>query len=303
MERKLVRQGNNALTLTLPKTWIQYNNLKPGDSVSINVKNNELSITAAPKDIEKKAEVDLDEIKGIISKYIKTLYKEGVTEIRLNYSDPGLLKEVQETLKEEIIGYEIVEQDDKRALIKSVAEITEESFDSMFRRIFIINSQMLEALHLILKGKKFREIDNALYLETVNNKLTNFCRRSISKRLYEHPSMINTYLVLERLERMADEIKFTLQFIRRKPEFSEREILLCSETLIFFKLSQKAYFSDDFHSFVGEAIKRKDLIEDTLSTLQKEKRGDFVTMHYLVNIVQYIAQILTYRLQRYFLEN
>lgn len=52
VERKLFRIGEGGFAVTLPKAWINYNRLKPGDKVEI-VANGELIIRVKAKPEEK----------------------------------------------------------------------------------------------------------------------------------------------------------------------------------------------------------------------------------------------------------
>jgi phosphate uptake regulator len=304
MKRKLVKQGNNALTITLPKKWLDKYNLKAGNEVFIKEHEPEIKITAKPIDKEKKIIVDFDTYKEITPKYLHSLYRQGINEIELHYKSSSCMDEVYKTLSENIIGYEVVEQYENKAIIKSVADVREDTFESMFRRIFRINQSMLNSLNKILNEKKNDEIHSTLQLEKTNNKLTNYCRRSISKRLYEGQEIVLTYSVIEILERMGDEIKFTLKYINSNKELiiTENELLLLKEANDFFKIAHEAYFSKEFNKIAKEGIKRKHLIEESLNVFKKAIKKDFYLMHYLINIIQQTAHILTYRLQIEFLQ-
>ena len=53
IERKLFPIGEGGIAITLPKAWINYNHLKPGDTVEVIV-NDGLTIRVKPKPEEKK---------------------------------------------------------------------------------------------------------------------------------------------------------------------------------------------------------------------------------------------------------
>ena len=53
VERKLFPIGEGGVAITLPKAWINYNRLKPGDTVEVIV-NDGLTIRVKPKPEEKK---------------------------------------------------------------------------------------------------------------------------------------------------------------------------------------------------------------------------------------------------------
>ena len=302
MKRKLVKQGNNALTITLPKQWLDRYNLKPGNEVYIKQGDPELIITAKYSDEDKIINVNLDEIKEIIPRYLHCLYRQGINEIHLSFSSSSLMDDVHKTISENIIGYEVVEQHEKKAIIKSVAEIKEGNFENMFRRTFRITESMAESVLNIIKIKNFSEINSALYLEKVNNKLTNFCRRSVTKRLYEGQEKVLIYGVIESLERVADNLKFALEYIKKEQKnikITESEIKLAREVLEFFKLTHQVFYHHDFKSFYNDAVKRKHLVEETLKTFQKATKKDFLIMHYLIAAFNYTVHIWSYKLQIY----
>ncbi|MCM2325033.1 MAG: AbrB/MazE/SpoVT family DNA-binding domain-containing protein [Candidatus Woesearchaeota archaeon] len=305
MKRKLVKQGNNALTITLPKEWLTRYGLNAGDEVFLKENDSDILIKAEPSAELKKVRFRLDSFKGIIQKYLQSLYRQGISEIELDYQDSSLLSEVHKTLNASLIGYEIIDHSQNKIIIKSVAEVQDGNFDAMFRRIFRVNLSMLHLLKKMLEESIFDEIESVMMLEETNNKLTNFCRRSISKRLYEGQEIVLLYSVIEVLERMADEIKYLISYFKsgKKPIIASNEKKLISDAVDFFELCHTSYFSDDFLSHVKEGIKRKDLIENSLKVFHKSTHKDFYIMHYFINIIQQTAHILTYRLQIYFLTN
>jgi SpoVT / AbrB like domain. len=52
VERKLFRIGEGGVAITLPKAWINYNRLKPGDTVEV-VVNGDLTVKVKVKPEEK----------------------------------------------------------------------------------------------------------------------------------------------------------------------------------------------------------------------------------------------------------
>ncbi|MBT3720083.1 phosphate uptake regulator PhoU [archaeon] len=302
MKRKLVKQGNNALTVTLPKKWTRKYNLNAGDFIHLEESPSEITIKAKPIQEKKKISVNFDTYKDITSKYIHALYKQGVTEIELLYSSQKVMETVHKTISENLIGYEVVDQGKNKATIKSVAEIQDDNFDSMFRRIFHINQNMLNSLNSILKGGKVDIISSVLELEKTNNKLTNYCRRSISNRIYEGQEIVLLYNVIEVLERMADEIKYILIFLKQEKNLkvSSNEMKLVDEVKDFFSLVHSSFFSKDFEKIAKKTMEKKDIIPDALKNISKN--DNFVLMHYLINIFQLSAHIITYKLQIVFLK-
>jgi phosphate uptake regulator len=285
MKRKLVKQGNNALTLTLPKKWLDKYNLKPGNVVFIKDIENELIIAAKPVNTQKKETIDLDKYKDIIPKYIHSLYRQGVTEIIVKFSDLNLLNIVQKTISENIIGYEIIEQEKNKAIIRNIAEINEGNFDQTFRRLFRINESMFNSID---------DIKSLIHLESTNNKLSNYCRRYISNKLYEGQLALLTYLVVETQERLADEILFLVKLSKDLTNIEKEYITKANK---FYKLCHEIYYSQDPHKLSSSAIKYKNTIAELLNSKCSE-----TVKHYLSNIFYYIGLILSYKLQLLFVK-
>ncbi|MFH0875275.1 MAG: AbrB/MazE/SpoVT family DNA-binding domain-containing protein [archaeon] len=296
MLRKLVKQGNNALTLTLPKKWLLKYNLHYGDSVNVLDKGNELVISSKPTLNKKQATLDLDSVKNFIPKYLNSLYRQGYTDIIVTFTDKSLLAIVNRTLVENMIGFEIVEQNEFNAVIKCVASGDSESFNIMFRRSFLITASLLDLLLKNIESSKF-ETKAALSMETTNNKLTNYCRRCISILEYDEQEKIQIYCSLEILERIADELKFAFIHMEKKSMQKKQSELrsLALEVKLFFDLAHKSFFDSDIEKYFKESEKAKNFIPNYLSF--KCDLNNVLIYHSLLNVYQYCIQLFTHRLQ------
>src|SRR3989339_587452 len=95
MERKLVKQGRNALTVTLPARWLRSKDLDAGDCVYIDEKDDALTISSLKA--SKKKEVVID-VKGFDDSMIYHMvfgkYIEGYDSITLVHNNPSLVQEL-----------------------------------------------------------------------------------------------------------------------------------------------------------------------------------------------------------------
>ena len=88
MKRRIIKQGHNTLTVTLPSKWVQLFNLKPGDEIEINERENGLFLSTEKHDDELKTEVDITGFDiATIWKYIMSVYREGYDEVKIIF-DP-----------------------------------------------------------------------------------------------------------------------------------------------------------------------------------------------------------------------
>jgi len=93
MLRKIIKQGHNTLTVTLPSDWVKKFNLKQGDEISIFEKDNGLFVSSEKKDYEKKTEINIDGLDiPTIWKYLMGVYREGYDQVTINFSQKDLLE-------------------------------------------------------------------------------------------------------------------------------------------------------------------------------------------------------------------
>ena len=62
MKRKLIKQASQAVTVTLPIGWIRDNNLKSGEEVDFEVRENDLIISSGKKTVGNSIKLDISEM-------------------------------------------------------------------------------------------------------------------------------------------------------------------------------------------------------------------------------------------------
>ena len=85
MKRKIIRQGHNTLTVTLPSKWAAKNGIKPGDEVDITENETSLVIGSSPKGAGGESiTVDISGLTPpIIWRMISSAYRAGYSEIKV----------------------------------------------------------------------------------------------------------------------------------------------------------------------------------------------------------------------------
>ena len=86
MKRKIIKQGHNTLTITLPSEWTKRFNVKAGSEVDLVEKDNGIFFTTEKADENKTAEIDISPMDNpTIWKYMMSIYREGYDEIRVKF--------------------------------------------------------------------------------------------------------------------------------------------------------------------------------------------------------------------------
>src|SRR3989338_4106906 len=109
MQRKLIKQGDGALTITLPRKWTKEKNLEAQHVVDITETEEGLLLSAIGKKKEKTITLDVSEYNTrMIMNIIYQSYRLGFDTIQLSFTAEEHYNEIQNITKT-LIGFEIVE--------------------------------------------------------------------------------------------------------------------------------------------------------------------------------------------------
>jgi len=126
MRRKLIKQGVEALTVTLPSKWLKEKSLGAGDEVEIEEEDNKLSLYSTEhKKAAKTISLKLDlEMFNAYRSIIGGLYRAGYNEIKIEFDNKKVIPFLQKTV-DSLYGFELFDIDHKSCTIRSIY-LTEE---------------------------------------------------------------------------------------------------------------------------------------------------------------------------------
>lgn len=198
MQRKLVKQGQNALTVTLPANWLKEFQLKSGDVVDIAIHNDILRIS--PISFKQGNTITINFSKGpshLLWQKIFGAYVAGYDEIIILQAPIDYVTHYIHYF----FGMAIIELSEKRSIYKNMILQPDEKFEALFLRVKYLFLQMSTLLiqkpiatyELIKEHEK--QLDTTIY----------FCLRYLHK--YRNLSHDYQYfLSLATLEAAADNI-------------------------------------------------------------------------------------------------
>lgn len=214
MERKLVKQGRNALTMTLPAEWTKKYGLGGGSLVNVDQEIDFLVIRPkSKKNLEnKKIEVDIKGLERPIAYHmIFSNYIEGYDTIVVKNDDPKLVHNISKAL----IGFIVEEEKGEEIILKNIISAPEENIEEVLRRIFNLVVAHAKQLRKILD----KEIDLKEHKDNerqIDNNIL-YCMRFINKYdLTKEPK--KTFLLLGTMEYSMDIITKIGQYITKKDE-------------------------------------------------------------------------------------
>ena len=217
--RKLISFGKGSYIISMPKSWVEKNNLKKGDLINVLEGSAELilspnSLEAAEEPLEITIEVEnksLDLLRAeIVSAYLNNY---NTIEIMGKSLDQHILK-IKEIVRN-LTGLEIMEQTSTRLVARDLININDISIQNIIRRMDMITRSMIDDVILCLDKKcnyqsiEHRDVDvNRLYylgFRTVKNAMSN---PMVAKKLgMDMWRLHSDKMVMLRIEEIADRQK------------------------------------------------------------------------------------------------
>ena len=223
--RKLISFGKGSFIVSMPKSWIEKNNLKKGDLISVDDEGFELILKAGNEENKVDSKETTIDAKNKNLEALKTeivsSYLNGYDTINIlfdsNSKDVPKIKDIIRNLS----GLEIMEQTSTRITAKNLINVNEISISTIIRRMDIITRAMMEDSILCSTGQcncesiMNRDIDvNRLYFlgsRVIKNAMnTPRVARSLGINTWKLHSDAFTIL---RIERIADSQKKIARYI------------------------------------------------------------------------------------------
>ncbi len=231
--RKIIKQGHNTLTMTLPSKWVKDFNIKAGDEVDLIERDNGLFLSTEKKQENLRATVDISDLDiRTIWKYFQSPYREGYDEIKVCFNldaeydspykyftshdlDGRHVKknkftpfETIQQITNRFVGLEVIEHHKDYCIVKDMGEISSKEFNSSLRRVFLLIQQMAEEVVEAMKTGNITLLKHAHDIDTNIDKFHDFCVRVLNKTGFKDVRKSHViFTILYLLELIGDEFK------------------------------------------------------------------------------------------------
>jgi len=302
MRRKVIQIAESTQLISLPRKWAVAHNIKKGDELDVVPEGARLLVSpAGSTTLFKQTEIDLTQLGDIVPRVLHALYKVGYDEVLLRYTNQEIVAEIQKMLRDETIGYEIIEQKPTYCIVKTIAGGHDSEYDTILRRTFLLLKTMLEGLVTAIDDQDITSIPSLRFMESSNNKYTGFCRRVINRNGLKTDKLSTVqYTLVEELEKIADQAKYLCDFILQNKD----NIKVDKDTKEMYKKVLALYVGvyENYYSFSLKKLTelfaaRKKLIKDALAQFDNKKQKNPQHMHYILNMAQLIANLLSFELE------
>jgi|SRR3989338_2210746 len=299
MKRKVIRQGHNTLTITLPAKWVEKNGIKAGEEVEIEEKGTSIVINSISSTKDEKTTIDISDFDVALAKVIYSLYKKGYDEIELHSTNPDLLNNVQKIILEIVVGFEVVSHSKHMCTIRSVVGMSREEFMPMMRRIFLHLHAMEEGIINSITTKDVGSLQTFRQMESLNNRYTGFCRRMLNKfGIGEEKNGKMHYCLIEFLEKIADEYKFLCDYLLENPKemsnVSKDSLNVLKRLSTFSRGIERLYYKFEVANYLEIYRERKNIVKEINAAFPDAKRPNNVILHYCLCVVQFYIDIANF---------
>jgi phosphate uptake regulator len=293
MKRSVIQLAGRTLLVSLPAKWADANGVKKGDELEIVEDGHRLIVNTEAKSNIETAEFNADAVGDLLKRYIYALYKKGIDEIKINYSDSKTSDAIREIVLNETVGYEIVSQTPKTCIVKLITSGSITEFDNLLRRTFLLLISMAEEAEATIKNKDFGHLTNIALLEKPNNRLTTICRRSLNKWGTETYKKIGPiYYIVEELENIADEYKRLCNNLANLKNVTLRPEVLntLNKTNASLRQFYEVFYKFDINKIDTLHNAREVLIKTAHELIEKNKLSpaEFYVVHHSIIILQEI---------------
>jgi hypothetical protein len=273
MKRRIIKQGHNTLTMTLPSDWVSKLNIQPGDELDVYENSGSLVVNGHQNGEGKTAIIDINGLSiPMLWRFFQSAYREGYDEMKLIYDskkksyegvynyyasqfDYSRLGEIPhekpavnmiQDLVDRFIGIAVIDHGEGYCTIKEMGELTGKEFDNSLRRIFLL---ILELFDKIIDLIKYNNIGDMGICKTIHamdinvDRFIDYCCR-INNKIQDSSFQKNkplTFSTLFLLELLGDEFKYIGNHLARSKKKVD-EILPFAETI-------KEHFEMYYHLF------------------------------------------------------
>ncbi|MEA3515205.1 MAG: AbrB/MazE/SpoVT family DNA-binding domain-containing protein [Nanoarchaeota archaeon] len=293
MRRKLIRQGRNALTITLPSSWIKNNNLKSGETLDIIEKEKKIIIyKISTNAIAKQFEFEIKTNNPwYIGQIVRFGFLSNCDQVKIHFKDQIIFNEILENIKY-LLGYEVIEQGDNYCVIKNLSLELDKEYSNLYRKIFLLTLNMFD---LLIQSCQEDNYSNIALVDNTNKnilKFALFCRRVILKDSdKDSKKNMYNYILLQRLTMISNNLYYLSRTLFTDKKAIDKKIILpyimqCKEN---YNIFYQGLYSKDLENILKINEARKEITEKIEKEMIKNKGKINIALHYILENIRIIA--------------
>jgi len=252
MKRKLIQHGMSSLTVSLPRKFVKENNLKKGEEIDLETQGTRAVISTKKHHEKKKVVLDVSNSQPMLRKIIGAAFKSGYDEIEIHFSSFEELKAVQELIREQFTGFEIINQTKNTLIIKNLSETSFEEFPNVLRRFFLVLNQISEETAQAAEKNDSNWLRSIALMKTESDKFADYTRRAINMGAdIEFKRNAPLYIIIEQLEKAVDRYcDICIYTSENKLHLSKEMISFIKDLFEFETLFYKTFYKFEMKNII-----------------------------------------------------
>jgi phosphate uptake regulator len=242
VKRKIVKQGAATMMVSLPAKWINENHISKGDEINLETEGQSIVISAQFSR-KKESRIKLSRlVEPSIRTLISNAYRKGYDRIIVDFTDNKQFKILEDTVKNNLIGFEVIKNEANSCIIENVTEPSLDQFENLLKKMFLSVHDIFEITKKRFENPDSKEIEDFEEVSIRTQKYDNFCRRCVSKQSNVVDNSEFFWMYLSMIFHGQRELFHLNKIIEKKTKVHEKTKKILSECYEIFKLSEKAYF-------------------------------------------------------------
>lgn len=290
MRRRVIQIADSTQLVSLPRKWAQAHGIKKGDELEVAEQGNRVIVSVDKTPQTESIEIDLSNLELMSKRIVAALYKAGYDEIKLKFSKPQELRNVQEVIKDSCIGFEIVEQGNQYIVARKISDAINDEFDSVLRRCFLFLISLTKDGLTAIKKDDVDALNNIILMDSNLNKFSDFCRRILNKQGHpKYKRIAPVYYIVEELEKIGDEYKeIHLLAVSHKIKPTKELLKVYEDLNSFLELFYETFYKFSLIKINELSVRKKSINEQISAILEKKDIKNMPAIHRLTNIADKI---------------
>lgn len=288
MKRKVVRHGPSTLTISLPSKWCKkYEITADRELELIEESGNLIILNQGKKKDDFEIELNLENFGKIINDIIGACYKKGFNKLTIKYGSADELSLMHKVITK-FPGYGITEEKANTLIVTELAELKEDKFEAILRRIFYYLDLIIEEGKKALENNDRDLLQKLVLRDRELTKLCDYIRRSINKKILVKEDL-PLYTIVVQLEKIGDFYKY---LFRHK---LEDDLKLSKKFLKNYTVVKNSFtfFHELFYNYELKETKRflefKELYNNLILEQRNNKEAPYYT--YLIQIMSTLSEL------------
>jgi len=295
LKRKVIQIAGSTQLVSLPRKWCKEYDVQKGQELDVEEQGSKVIISCEGKDTLEKIKVDFSNLSArVMSWTLASLHKKGYDEIEILYNNPKAVSLIQDLTKSLFMGFAVIEQTEKRCVIRSLSKDMEAQFEPTLRRAFLVMLSMAKNSLELIKNNNLAALSELNTLEATNNQLTNFCERILVKNGYnDYKKTCFMYIIAWNLESVCDVYKYLCNFLSEpkhcKKRLNEELVKLYEEVNDFTRDHYELFYKFDMEKVVKLTEERKRLLTKCRNFFKKEDERGTIVLNHLMDIIYRVS--------------